>query len=186
MVGRKSHRATAARPRAARPARRRPAGPSGPPLLSLVLVPVAVTLGVTLLRLAGELMEWSPRLFSRVAGGGLAVVGIAWLVPILGFYFGYRLGRARVSPSSPVRAAGLPVAALDLLAAVLSQLFVVGGPAIGHWAAKIARGRGEIGESVGKKLAEIANAFLELFFLQQWKPVLGHEQAPRLEATLAA
>ena len=61
------------------------------------------------LRLAGELMEWSPRYFSRVAGGGLAVVGITWLVPIFGFYFGYRLGRAGVGPSSLARAAGLPM-----------------------------------------------------------------------------
>ena len=113
MVGRKGARATPSSPRrpAARPARRAPAGP---PLLGLILLPVGVTLGVTLLRLAGELMEWSPRLFSRVAGGGLAVVGITWLVPILGFYFGYRLGRAGVSPSSRARAAGLPVAALAL------------------------------------------------------------------------
>jgi hypothetical protein len=73
-----------------------------------------VTLGITLLRLTGELMEWSPRLFSRVAGGGLAVVGITWLVPIVGFYFGFALGRAGVAPSSLARAAGLPVAALVL------------------------------------------------------------------------
>jgi hypothetical protein len=117
MVGRKGARATPSSPRrpaarpAARPARR---GPAGPPLLGLILLPIGVTLGVTLLRLAGELMEWSPRLFSRVAGGGLAVVGITWLVPILGFYFGYRLGRAGVSPSSRARAAGLPVVALAL------------------------------------------------------------------------
>jgi hypothetical protein len=71
-----------------------------------------VTLGVTLLRLTGELMEWSPRLFSRVAGGGLAIVGITWLVPIVGLYFGFILGRAGVTPSSLARAAGLPAAAL--------------------------------------------------------------------------
>jgi hypothetical protein len=77
-----------------------------------MLLPIGVTLGVTLLRLTGELMEWSPRLFSRVAGGGLAVVGITWLVPIVGLYFGFMLGRAGVAPSSLTRAAGLPAAAL--------------------------------------------------------------------------
>jgi hypothetical protein len=122
MVGRRTQQPAPRRPRRSipqrstprRPARRRPRGPSGPPLLRLILIPVALTLGVTLLRLAGELMEWSPLYFSRVAGGGLAVVGITWLVPILGFYFGYRLGRAGVSPSSVARAAGLPLAGLVL------------------------------------------------------------------------
>jgi len=125
MVGRKSARTTTERPRrpAAWPTSRRAAppkkrGPAGPPLLGLILIPVAVTLGVTLLRLGGELMEWSPRYFSRVAGGGLAVVGITWLVPIVGFYLGYRLGRAGVGPSSLARAAGLPLAALVLAPAL--------------------------------------------------------------------
>jgi hypothetical protein len=81
----------------------------------LLLVPVAVTLGVTLARLGGELLEWSPRLFGRAAGGGLALVGIAWLVPIFGFYFGYRLARAGVRPSSLVRAVGWPIAALAVV-----------------------------------------------------------------------
>lgn len=119
MVGRKSARDTPAQPepserpgRAPRPVR--PARPAlaGPPLLRLLVVPVAVTLGVTLARLGGELLEWSPRFFGRVAGGGLALVGIAWLVPIFGFYFGYRLARAGVQPSSLVRAAAWPTAAL--------------------------------------------------------------------------
>jgi hypothetical protein len=128
MVGRKSHRAASepprpsARPkRSARPSRSVRRDPPGPPLLPLLLVPVLATLGVTLLRLAGELMEWSPRLFSRVAGGGLAVVGIAWLVPIVGFYLGYRLGRTGLRPWSLARAAGLPGAAL-VLAPILAWL----------------------------------------------------------------
>jgi hypothetical protein len=89
---------------------------------------------VTLLRLAGELMEWSPRLFSRVAGGGLAVVGIAWLVPVVGFYFGYRFGRTGVRPSSPLRAAGFPVAALVLapILAWLGSRLESASTAIGH------------------------------------------------------
>ncbi len=45
----------------------------------LILVPAIVTLAVTLLRLVGELQDWSPRLFSKEAGGGGALVGIAWL-----------------------------------------------------------------------------------------------------------
>ena len=41
----------------------------------LVLWPALITLGITLLRLAGELLEWSPRLFNRDAGGGAATDG---------------------------------------------------------------------------------------------------------------
>ena len=60
----------------------------------LVLVPAAITLGVTLLRLVGELLDWSPLLFNKEAGGGGALVGIAWLVPVFGAWFGWRLARA--------------------------------------------------------------------------------------------
>ncbi|HEY7819237.1 MAG TPA: hypothetical protein VIG29_13515 [Vicinamibacteria bacterium] len=60
----------------------------------LVLVPGIITLAVTLLRLTGELNDWSRTFFSPEAGGGLAVVGIAWLVPIFGIYFATRLRSA--------------------------------------------------------------------------------------------
>ena len=53
----------------------------------LVLVPGIITVAVTLLRLTGELNHWSRTFFSPDAGGGLALVGIAWLVPIFGIYF---------------------------------------------------------------------------------------------------
>ena len=48
----------------------------------LILVPALITLGITLLRLAGELAHWSPRFFSPAPGGGVAIVGISWL-PLL-------------------------------------------------------------------------------------------------------
>jgi hypothetical protein len=44
--------------------------------LSLLWRSALVTLAVTLLRLVGELRGWNPEYFSRVAKGGLAVVGI--------------------------------------------------------------------------------------------------------------
>jgi hypothetical protein len=53
----------------------------------LVLVPGIITAAVTLLRLTGELNHWSRTFFNPDAGGGLALVGIAWLVPIFGIYF---------------------------------------------------------------------------------------------------
>jgi hypothetical protein len=66
---------------------------------SLILVPSLITLSVTLLRLVGELNEWAPALFSRQAGGAGALVGITWLVPIFGWYFGAKLGRDTSAPS---------------------------------------------------------------------------------------
>ncbi len=50
----------------------------------LILVPAVITLAVTLLRLVGELQQWSSALFNRSAGGGGAIVGIVWLVPVFG------------------------------------------------------------------------------------------------------
>ena len=60
-------------------------------LLVPVLVAGVITLLVSLLRLYGELQEWSPTLFGKAAGGGMGLVGIAFLVPIFGFWFGRRL-----------------------------------------------------------------------------------------------
>jgi hypothetical protein len=60
----------------------------------LILVPALITLGVTLLRLTGELLHWSPTLFNPAPGGGGAIVGIAWLIPVFGIYFGLKLAHA--------------------------------------------------------------------------------------------
>ena len=83
----------------------------------LILVPALITLGVTLLRLVGELANWSPRFFSRDAGGGAAVVGIAWLVPFFGAWFGWQLARAGSRPSSYGRAVGLTLLGFALIPA---------------------------------------------------------------------
>ncbi|MFI4943573.1 MAG: hypothetical protein ACHP85_09925 [Burkholderiales bacterium] len=64
----------------------------------LILVPAVITFAITLLRLVGELQGWSPALFSREAGGGGALVGISWLVPIFGAWFGWKLAKAGSSP----------------------------------------------------------------------------------------
>src|SRR2546428_3303040 len=42
----------------------------------LILVPGLVTLGVTILRLVGELQHWSKTLFNPAPGGGGGLVGI--------------------------------------------------------------------------------------------------------------
>ncbi len=76
---------------------------------NLILVPAVITLGVTLLRLTGELLHWSPTLFNRAAGGGGALVGIAWLVPVFGAWFGWKLARAGERPASAGKAIGFAV-----------------------------------------------------------------------------
>jgi hypothetical protein len=83
----------------------------------LILVPALITLAVTLLRLVGELQGWSPRLFSRAAGGGGALVGISWLVPVFGAWFGWKLAASGERPGSAWRALGLTVLALAVLPA---------------------------------------------------------------------
>ncbi len=78
----------------------------------LIFVPALITLAITLLRLIGELQHWSPKFFSREAGGAGAIVGIVWLVPIFGIYFAIKLSRAGEGPSSRGRAIGLALAAV--------------------------------------------------------------------------
>lgn len=84
----------------------------------LILVPAVITLAVTLLRLVGELQGWSSTLFNREAGGGGALVGIAWLVPVFGAWFGWRLTRAGSGPARIGRALGFTLLALVLLPAL--------------------------------------------------------------------
>ena len=83
----------------------------------LIFVPALVTLAVTVLRLIGELQQWSSAFFNRDAGGGMALVGIVWLVPIFGIYFALRLARDGAGPDKILRALGLVVLALVLLPA---------------------------------------------------------------------
>jgi hypothetical protein len=124
-------RPATARPAASRgaPARPvRPAGPvvPGPRILRLLLWPALITLAVTILRLVGELRGWSPEYFSRLPGGGLSPLGITWLAPLLGVYFGWRLGRAGVPAPHPIVTVGLPVLAASggaLVAALAGRLF---------------------------------------------------------------
>jgi small-conductance mechanosensitive channel len=81
----------------------------------IVLVPAVITLAITLLRLVGELQHWSPRLFNAAPGGGGSVVGISWLVPLFGIYFGLRLARDGERPRHVGIAVLLLVAAVALV-----------------------------------------------------------------------
>jgi hypothetical protein len=75
----------------------------------LIFLPAAITLGVTLLRLIGELAHWSRTWFNPEQGGPWSIVGIVWLVPILGVYFALKLVTADKGPPPGGRAIGLAV-----------------------------------------------------------------------------
>jgi hypothetical protein len=82
----------------------------------LILVPAVISLAVTLLRLVGELQGWSPALFNRgTQPWSPSLVGIVWLVPVFGAWFGWKLTRAGSGPRSLGRAFGLTLASLAVL-----------------------------------------------------------------------
>jgi len=63
-----------------------------------IIVTGLITLAITIIRLVGELQHWNSALFNPAAGGGFAPIGIVWLVPILGIYFGLKLNAAGLGP----------------------------------------------------------------------------------------
>lgn len=84
-------------------------------IMSLVLVPGLITLGVTILRLVGELQHWSRTLFNPAPGGPLALIGIVWLAPIFGIYFAMKLAGAGEGPSSAGKAIGFTLLGLIVM-----------------------------------------------------------------------
>jgi hypothetical protein len=103
-----------------------PTTPSGSEIRKLILVPAVISLGVTLLRLAGELAQWSPTLFSRAGGGGGALIGISWLIPLFGIYFAMRLVRMGHPPPSRGRAIGFALLGVGVAAVLLFGATKVG------------------------------------------------------------
>ena len=57
----------------------------------LVAAAVWISLGVTLVRLLGELGGLPDFLVNREAGGAGAIIGISWLAPIFAVWFGRKL-----------------------------------------------------------------------------------------------
>jgi hypothetical protein len=72
----------------------------------LVMWPAVITFAITVIRLTGELLNWSPALFNRAPGGGGALVGISWLPPVFGIVFAIQLVRMGHGPASGGRAIG--------------------------------------------------------------------------------
>jgi hypothetical protein len=75
-------------------------------ITSLITVPALITLGITILRLVGELQHWPRPWFNAAAGGGGAIIGISWLPIIFGPYFALKLAGAGDGPSSAGKAIG--------------------------------------------------------------------------------
>ena len=90
---------------------------------NLILVPALITLAITLLRLTGELMNWSPLLFNKSAGGGGALIGIAWLVPIFGFYFAYQLMKRNDHPAGIGRVLGFSFLGIAVYAGLFALAY---------------------------------------------------------------
>jgi hypothetical protein len=88
-------------------------------ITSLITIPALITLGITILRLVGELEDWPKPWFSAAGGGGGAIVGISWLPIIFGPYFAWKLAGAGDGPSRVGKAVGFAVLGL--------VVFLIGG-----------------------------------------------------------
>lgn len=139
----------------------------------LILVPALITLAVTLVRLAGELSGWSDSLFSRAPGGQAALVGIVWLIPIFGIYFGRRLARAGQGPVSARKALGF-----GLLAFALNVVLVIAGfKVVGS----------QIGQNAWLGVASwIALAVARPGWPALWRVLLGYAFAARVPVVMVA
>ena len=81
----------------------------------MVMIPAVITLAITLLRLAGELMHGPAALFNPAPGGPWAIVGIIWLAPVFGIYFALKLSARANEPQSVIRAIGFPFLAIVVI-----------------------------------------------------------------------
>jgi len=64
----------------------------------IVLWPAAIAIAVTVLRAVGELNRW-PKPLVNSAPCGKAILGVTWLVPLVGAYFVFKLARAHERPT---------------------------------------------------------------------------------------
>jgi hypothetical protein len=93
--------------------------------MQMILVPALITLVITVLRLVGEMQHWSSSLFNSSAGGGGAIVGISWLIPVFGVYFARKLEGSGEGPSSAGKALGFSFLAFALNTGVAFGTFAL-------------------------------------------------------------
>lgn len=98
-------------------------------IAGLITIPALITLGITILRLVGELEHWPKPWFNAAAGGGGAIVGISWLPIIFGPYFALKLAGVGDGPSGAGKAIGFAFLGLAVL--------VIGGVTAGIAATKL-------------------------------------------------
>ena len=102
---------------------------AGPDVRGLVTIPALIALAITIARLIGELAEGPASLFNRAPGGGGALIGIVWLVPIFGAYFGFKLARGGFAPDNPGRFIGRALLGLTTaIAVVVAGFWLIGSP----------------------------------------------------------
>jgi hypothetical protein len=99
-------------------------------IVQLVLVPSLITLGITILRLEGELNHWGSPWFNSSAGGGGAIVGISWLPIIFGPYFALKLAGSGEGTSSYGKAVGMTIGGLMVIVLGGFVLFKSGNSAV--------------------------------------------------------
>lgn len=96
----------------------------------LIAIPAVITLAITVVRLIGEMKGWSKVWFNPAAGGGGALIGIVWLVPIFGVYFAVKLSNAGEGPASAWRAALFAVLGIVTVAVGFVVAFKVSQPGL--------------------------------------------------------
>ncbi len=117
-------------------------------LMRMIAGPLLISVAITALRLAGELLGWSGDWFSTATGGIVPrgwtwMVGITWLPVLFGPWFARELRRGGEEPPSGLKVLGVAVAG-GTLALVAMRVVVPALPlpfppvAIGFWVAMAA------------------------------------------------
>ncbi|MFZ0962446.1 MAG: hypothetical protein WAO35_16230 [Terriglobia bacterium] len=137
----------------------------------LVLVPALITLGITLLRVGGELAHWSPRFFSTAPGGGAAVVGISWLPFLFGPYFAIKLTASGHGAPSLVKVFGSAMLGIVFF---IAAIFVGFLPSL-HYPGK---------ELVGYLLLALAASVVTLGWPALFRVLVAYSYAARIPVAL--
>ncbi len=135
---------------------------SGLNVKRLIMVPALIALAVTIVRLVGEISGGPSSLFNRAAGGGGALVGIVWLVPIFGVYFAIKLVRGGFGPESVGKVIGLAVAGLVIGYATNFLIFALldGDPTVSL----------SFGEAIGRQLGFAVASIVAVLILRKGWP----------------
>jgi len=99
-------------------------------IAQLIAIPAIITLAITLVRLIGEMQGWSKVWFNPNPGGGGALIGIVWLVPLFGIYFAIKLSNAGEGPAGAGRAVLFAVVGIIIVVAGFAAAFKVSQPGL--------------------------------------------------------